>query len=47
VLPFLIFGLILVSIMLLRPQGLLPSRTRAEELKKGVSGEAVADAQSA
>ncbi len=47
VLPFLIFGLILVSIMLLRPQGLLPSRTRAEELKKGVSGEAVADVQSA
>ena len=46
VLPFLIFGLILVSIMLLRPQGLLPSRTRAEELKKGVSGEAVADVQS-
>jgi len=42
-LPFLIFGLILVTIMLLRPQGLLPSRTRAEELKKGVSGEAVAD----
>jgi len=42
-LPFLIFGLILVAIMLLRPQGLLPSRTRAEELKKGVSGEAVAD----
>jgi branched-chain amino acid transport system permease protein len=47
VLPFLIFGLILVSIMLLRPQGLLPSRTRAEELKKGVSGEAIADVQSA
>jgi branched-chain amino acid transport system permease protein len=46
VLPFLIFGLILVSIMLLRPQGLLPSRTRAEELKKGVSQEAVADVQS-
>jgi branched-chain amino acid transport system permease protein len=42
-LPFLLFGLILVTIMLLRPQGLLPSRTRAEELKKGVSQEAVAD----
>ena len=42
-LPFLLFGLILVSIMLLRPQGLLPSRTRAEELRKGVSQEAVAD----
>ena len=45
-LPFLIFGLILVLIMLLRPQGLLPSRTRAEELRKGVSQEAVADTQS-
>jgi branched-chain amino acid transport system permease protein len=44
-LPFLIFGLILVSIMLLRPQGLLPSRARAEELRKGVSQEAVADVQ--
>ena len=32
-LPFLIFGLILVSIMLLRPQGLLPSRSRAQELR--------------
>jgi branched-chain amino acid transport system permease protein len=42
-LPFLLFGLILVSIMLLRPQGLLPSRTRAQELQKGVSQEAVAD----
>jgi branched-chain amino acid transport system permease protein len=30
---FLIFGLILVSIMLLRPQGLLPSRVREQELK--------------
>jgi branched-chain amino acid transport system permease protein len=46
-LPFLIFGLILVGIMLLRPQGLLPSRTRAEELRKGVSQEAVADVTSA
>ncbi len=32
-LKFIIFGLILVSIMLLRPQGLLPSRTRAAELR--------------
>ena len=30
---FLIFGLILVSIMLLRPQGLFPSRVREQELK--------------
>ncbi|MDQ2913176.1 MAG: ABC transporter ATP-binding protein [Chloroflexota bacterium] len=35
-LKFLIFGLILVLTMLLRPQGLLPSRQRAEELQKGV-----------
>ena len=33
-LKFIIFGLILVGIMLLRPQGLLPSRTRAAELKE-------------
>jgi branched-chain amino acid transport system permease protein len=30
---FLIFGLILVLIMLLRPQGLFPSRVREQELK--------------
>ncbi len=35
-LKFLIFGLILVLTMLLRPQGLLPSRQREEELHKGV-----------
>jgi branched-chain amino acid transport system permease protein len=29
---YLVFGLILVSVMLLRPQGLLPSRVRQEEL---------------
>ena len=34
-LKFLVFGLILVLTMLLRPQGLLPSRERAEELTKG------------
>ena len=33
-LPFLFFGVILVSIMLLRPQGLIPSRSRAEELRR-------------
>ncbi|HEV3406612.1 MAG TPA: ABC transporter ATP-binding protein [Candidatus Dormibacteraeota bacterium] len=32
-LSFLIYGLILVGIMLLRPQGLFPSRVRAQELK--------------
>ncbi len=35
-LKFLIFGLILVLTMLLRPQGLIPSRVRAQELIKGV-----------
>jgi len=32
-LQFLLFGLILVLIMLLRPQGLFPSRVREQELK--------------
>ncbi len=40
-LQFIIFGLILVGIMLLRPQGLLPSRLRAQELKRGVHDEPV------
>jgi branched-chain amino acid transport system permease protein len=40
-LKFLIFGLILVLTMLLRPQGLLPSRQRAEELQKGVHEDTV------
>ena len=35
-LKFLIFGLILVMTMLLRPQGLIPSRAREQELTKGV-----------
>jgi branched-chain amino acid transport system permease protein len=34
-LKFLLTGLILVLVMLLRPQGLLPSREREQELKKG------------
>ena len=41
-LKFILFGLILVSIMLLRPQGLLPSRLRTQELKRGVHDEPVA-----
>ena len=45
-LKFLLFGLILVSVMLLRPQGLIPSRVRAQEFKKGVSDESVSDARS-
>ena len=36
-LKFLLFGLILVGTMLLRPQGLLPSRVRAQELTKGTA----------
>jgi branched-chain amino acid transport system permease protein len=35
-LKFLVFGLILVVVMLVRPQGLLPSREREQELQKGV-----------
>ncbi|HEY4028137.1 MAG TPA: ABC transporter ATP-binding protein [Candidatus Dormibacteraeota bacterium] len=42
-LNFVVFGLILVVTMLLRPQGLVPSRVRQEELTKGVHDEAVAD----
>jgi branched-chain amino acid transport system permease protein len=34
-LKFLFFGLILVLTMLLRPQGLIPSRVRQQELRKG------------
>jgi branched-chain amino acid transport system permease protein len=40
---FLIFGIILAGIMLLRPQGLLPSAQRKVELEGGTSDEAVAD----
>ncbi len=34
-LKFLVFGIILVATMLLRPQGLIPSRAREQELQKG------------
>jgi branched-chain amino acid transport system permease protein len=44
---FLIFGLILVTIMLIRPQGLIPSAQRKVELEHGVTEEAVADLGSA
>ena len=40
-LKFLLFGLILVLTMLLRPQGLIPSRARQQELTKGVHDEPV------
>ena len=42
---FLIFGIILVGMMLLRPQGLIPSRVRAQELARGVEEETVFDAR--
>jgi len=45
-LNFLVFGLILVLFMLLRPQGLLPSRIRAQELATGdVAEESVFEVQ--
>jgi branched-chain amino acid transport system permease protein len=40
---YLIFGLILVLTMLLRPQGLIPSAQRKVELELGTTEEAVAD----
>jgi ABC-type branched-subunit amino acid transport system permease subunit len=40
-LKFLVFGLILVIVMLVRPQGLLPSRQREQELQKGVRDDPV------
>ena len=42
-LNFLLYGLILVIVMLLRPQGLIPSRVREQELAKGTADEAVFD----
>jgi branched-chain amino acid transport system permease protein len=42
-LNYLIFGLILVVVMLLRPQGLFPSRVREQELQKGTAEESVFD----
>ncbi len=46
-LNYLVFGLILVVTMLLRPQGLFPSRIREQELEKGVTEEAVFDLREA
>lgn len=40
-LTYLVFGLILVGVMLLRPQGLLPSRAREEELTHAAVTEVV------
>jgi len=46
-LNFLAFGLILVLIMVLRPQGLIPSAIREQELRRGTTEEAVADLRGA
>ncbi len=40
-LKFLVFGLILVVVMLVRPEGLLPSRERQQELKKGTNEDTI------
>jgi branched-chain amino acid transport system permease protein len=40
-LKFLVFGLILVVVMLVRPEGLVPSRERQQELKKGTHDDTV------
>ena len=42
-LNYIVFGLILVIVMLLRPQGLFPSRIREQELEKGTKEETVFD----
>ena len=46
-LNYIVFGLILVTVMLLRPQGLFPSRIREQELEKGTVEEAVFDVREA
>src|SRR5919201_1464611 len=46
-LNYIVFGLILVTVMLLRPQGLFPSRIREQELEKGTAEEAVFDLREA
>jgi len=40
-LKFLVFGLILVVVMLVRPQGLVPSRERQQELTKGTNEDTI------
>jgi len=42
-LNYIVFGLILVTVMLLRPQGLFPSRIREQELEKGTVEQSVFD----
>jgi branched-chain amino acid transport system permease protein len=40
-LKFLVFGLILIVVMLVRPQGLIPSRERQQELTKGTHDDTI------
>lgn len=40
---FFLFGVLLVLVMLLRPEGILPNRQRAEELHEGDGGDALGD----
>jgi len=42
---FIIYGVILMAVMLLRPGGLLPSRARRVELQSGIESEALAAVQ--
>jgi branched-chain amino acid transport system permease protein len=42
---FIIYGVILMAVMLLRPGGLLPSRARRVELQAGIESEALAAVQ--
>ena len=46
-LNYIVFGLILVVVMLLRPQGLFPSRIREQELEKGIADDGVFDVREA
>jgi len=46
-LNYIVFGGILVGVMLLRPQGLFPSKIREQELEKGTAEEAVFDIREA
>jgi len=46
-LNYIVFGLILVVVMLIRPQGIFPSRIREQELEKGTAEEAVFDVREA
>ncbi len=41
---FFIFGVILVAMMLLRPEGIIPNRQRAEELHDADTGDTMAGA---